>query len=109
VVPLREPKTKSEKLARALALRDIAVDVAKRCGTLEQHYEPDANIFTVQIGKMIIAYRIAICAGCADFRFPYGLDVWAPEKVLSIEWDDEGSVDLVNWRPGTWTSQLLLQ
>jgi hypothetical protein len=40
-------------------------------------------------------------------NLPYGLDVWTPTKVLNIEWDDQGNVELVRFRPGGWEAQLL--
>jgi hypothetical protein len=40
-------------------------------------------------------------------NLPYGLDVWAPKKVLNIEWDDKGNVALVSLRPGAWESELI--
>ncbi len=33
---------------------------------------------------------------------PYGLEVWAPKRVLDIEWDDAGSVALIGYDPGEW-------
>jgi hypothetical protein len=39
-------------------------------------------------------------------NLPYGLDVWAPNKVLNIEWDDKGNYALVSFRPGAWEAEL---
>ena len=33
---------------------------------------------------------------------PYGLEVWAPKKVLDVEWDDTGTVELIGYDPGEW-------
>ena len=33
---------------------------------------------------------------------PYGLEVWAPKRVLDIEWDDAGPVELIGYDPGEW-------
>src|ERR1019366_3999383 len=35
-------------------------------------------------------------------NLPYGLDIWAPKKVLNIEWNDHGDVLLVSFKPGAW-------
>ena len=33
---------------------------------------------------------------------PYGLEVWAPKRVLDVEWDDVGAVALIGYDPGEW-------
>lgn len=33
---------------------------------------------------------------------PYGLEVWAPKRVLDVEWDDAGTVELIGYDPGEW-------
>ena len=33
---------------------------------------------------------------------PYGLEIWAPKKVLNIEWDDAGTVELIGYDLGEW-------
>jgi hypothetical protein len=38
---------------------------------------------------------------------PYGLDIWAPKKVLNVEWSDQGKVELVSFRPGEWEAELI--
>ncbi len=38
---------------------------------------------------------------------PHGLDVWAPNKVLNIEWDDKGTVALASLRGGSWEAELI--
>jgi hypothetical protein len=40
-------------------------------------------------------------------RLPYGLDVWAPNKVLNIEWDAQGKVVLVSLHRGDWEAELM--
>jgi len=46
----------------------------------------------------------------------YGVDVWAdlhvgakvkPMKVLSLEWDDAGTIDAITFKRGPWESELL--
>jgi hypothetical protein len=39
-------------------------------------------------------------------NLPYGLDIWAPRKVLNIEWDAGNNVLLVSYKPGRWESEL---
>ena len=37
----------------------------------------------------------------------YGLDIWAPKKVLNIEWEESGDVVLVSFRRGEWEFELI--
>jgi hypothetical protein len=37
---------------------------------------------------------------------PYGLDIWAHQKVMNLEWDDDGSVELITFKRGEWEAQL---
>lgn len=40
-------------------------------------------------------------------NLPYGLDIWHhSKKVLNVEWDDKGTRDIVNYRPGSWEACL---
>ena len=34
----------------------------------------------------------------ASEPLPFGLIIWAPDKVLNIEWGDDGAVNLVRFR-----------
>jgi hypothetical protein len=41
-------------------------------------------------------------------NLPYALDVWwAGRKVMSLEWDHDGSLDLASFAKGDWDAQLL--
>jgi hypothetical protein len=37
----------------------------------------------------------------------YGLDVWAPKKVLNVEWDDREKIHVVSYNPGPWEATVL--
>ena len=109
-----------EKLTRALALRDAALAIVKRLGA----WEPagDIQLLSASVGSLRIAYRTpfqrmpgagehlkyraAQLGLSAPKSLPYALDVWAPKKVLNIEWDDAGNVALVSLRPGAWEAEL---
>jgi hypothetical protein len=40
-------------------------------------------------------------------NLPYGLDIWfAHKKVLNVEWNDEGLIKIISYRPGEWEDQL---
>jgi len=54
-----------------------------------------------------LKYRCELLGLPAKENLPYGLDVWAPKKVLNIEWDDKGAVVLVAFRTGEWEAELI--
>jgi hypothetical protein len=37
----------------------------------------------------------------------YGLDVWDGKKVMNIEWDGRGRIDLVGFRAGEWETEIV--
>jgi hypothetical protein len=39
-------------------------------------------------------------------NLPYGLDIWWNNKVLNVEWSDDGRTDVVSYKPGRWESEL---
>src|ERR1700730_1822437 len=116
--------TKSTKLARALLLRDAALAVLRRMGvweTIAVRGARDMKFLSARIGSLQISYRTPFrgmqAADALKYRaaqhgltvpqnLRYGLDVWAPNKVLNIEWDDKGSYALVSFRPGAWEAEL---
>ena len=123
--------TKSAKLARALALREAALTVVGRTGVWESvgvapgaaRGSGDMKLLSARLGGLHISYRtpfqrIPQVGDALKYRaaqlglkvsknLPYGLDVWAPKKVLNIEWDDTGNVALVSLHLGAWESQLI--
>jgi hypothetical protein len=122
--------TKGAKLARALALRDAALKVLGRVGSWEAvgvnrktSDAGDVKVLAAHLRGLHISYRTPfqhmpqaddlLKYRAAQFgltvpqNLPYGLDVWAPKKVLNIEWDDKGNVTLVSLRPGAWETELI--
>jgi hypothetical protein len=122
--------TKGAKLARALALRDAALKVLGRVGSWEAvgvnrktSDAGDVKVLAAHLRGLHISYRTPFqhmpqADGLLKYRaaqsgltvpqnLPYGLDVWAPKKVLNIEWDDKGNVTLVSLRPGAWETELI--
>ena len=37
---------------------------------------------------------------------PYVMDVWDGGKVLSLQWADDGSVEIISYKSGTWEQDL---
>src|SRR5262249_9693983 len=106
--------TKRAKLTRALLLRDAAVTVLTRHGVWKAFRVArqtasggnEIKALSARIGGLEISYRtpfqrvpepndglryLAVQHGVTVRNLPYGLDVWAPKKVLNIEWNDNGS------------------
>jgi hypothetical protein len=112
---------KEEKLARAVKLRDAAIAVVRRCGRWETDRTGKIKIMGARTDAIQIIYRTAFRQIMDDQskqkylatlygisprqNLPYGLDIWTPTKVLNIEWDDKGNVELVRFRPGGWEAQ----
>ena len=122
--------TKSTKLAYALVLRDTALTVLTRMGTWETvevaRGAPgtrDMKVLSACLGNLhilyrtpfqrvsqpddLMKYRAAQISPTVPQTLPYGLDLWAPKKVLNIEWDDRGNAVLVSLRHGAWETELI--
>jgi hypothetical protein len=125
---------KGEKRSRVLALRDAALAIINRKGSASTHTL--RGLASGQVGDIHFFYRTPFWpmskgSGISDRRlaklserqkyyaallkqksggsksFPYGLDVWAPKKVLNIEWDHKNKIDIVSFHPGDWEQRLL--
>ena len=73
------------------------------------------------IGQITIWLRIPLSPVCgpAEAKFlsgghgskipmlQYGLDIWAPKKVMNIEWSDQGELAIVSFRRGAWEDELI--
>jgi hypothetical protein len=38
---------------------------------------------------------------------PYCLDIWRGKKVFSLEWSDNGAVNIINFKRGMWEGEFL--
>jgi hypothetical protein len=78
--------------------------MSARLGTLQIAYRtPFQKIFQVDD---LTKYHAAQLGGTVPQNLPYGLDVWAPNKVLNMEWDDE-NIAIRSLRPGAWETGLI--
>jgi len=109
------------KLERAIRLRDLALPVVKR-GAWEPNTGESVthiNILSYRDAGFAIFYRMpsesvlesadktAPPQKPANGNLPYGLDIWFGEKVLNIEWADDGTVELRDYKPGrSWERRL---
>jgi hypothetical protein len=107
-------------------LRDAALKVVGRIGVWQdigvaQGAVGNVKLLFARLGSLEIAHRtpfqrIFWADDQLKYRaaqlgmtlpLPYGLDVWAPKKVLNIEWDDKGTVALTSLRPGSLETELI--
>lgn len=112
---------KATKLARVLEIRANVLRVLRDIG--EWSGEGHNRALGAKIGTISVSYRTPFQAlpkvpeqlqymrallGGKD-NLPYGLDVWTPEKkVLNLEWDDAGAIEIVSFKPGEWEGALAI-
>ena len=83
------------KRDRAIGLSNMALAVVKA------HGEPALgapHVLESHAGALIIQYRTS----------PAVLDIAAPFKVLRVKWTDDGRVNVVTYKPGSWEQRLLV-
>jgi hypothetical protein len=102
---------KLTKKERAIELRDKALKVVLSKGTLSPMLTGKTVPFKTlryHSGDLHIHYRSPFKPSDAAVveGLPYGLDVYWPNKVPCMEWDDAGSVRIVGFRPGEWEGKL---
>ena len=104
----------ASRLKRALATRDAALALLRLKG--EWMARGDIPFLMMMEPELTLALRTpfqrlpkeserakymrALEGGRTSL--PYGLEIWAPKKVLNIEWNDVGSVELIGYEPGEW-------
>src|ERR1700730_12157447 len=101
-VEYRSP-VRSTKKQRAITLRDKALKLVRSKGKLSPLLTGKTVLFktlTFRSGYIQIHYRAPFEPTHEAIVMPYGLDVYWPNKVLVVEWDDAGEVRVVGFRPG---------
>jgi hypothetical protein len=110
---------------RAIELRNMALAVLRACGGRTEAHAAGRklNLVGFDRGGLKILYRtpfqklpkaserVKYFAALHGVRnggenLPYGLDIWRNGKVLNIEWADDGRVELVSYKPGSWEGEL---
>jgi hypothetical protein len=108
------------RLKAALEMRDVGLAVLKKVGKPEPGM---GNDVTATRGVLMLSVHTPFSEqgpGPSEYHkylgatiglvppknLPYGLDIWAPKKVLNIEWNDHGHVVLVRFKPGAWQWEL---
>jgi hypothetical protein len=94
------------KLERALDTRDVALALLRQRG--EWLVRGDIPFLMVRGRGFTIALRTPFqrmpnAKQQPEKRsLPYGLEIYAPKRVLDIAWDHAGSVALSGYEPGEW-------
>ena len=111
--------TVGSKVARTLALRDLALKAVRERGAWEK--AGITYLMMLRDGEITISHRtpfqrspelsdktkyyLALLGG--PETLPFGLDVWHKRrKVLNIEWDENGRIAVVSFTPGDWELEL---
>lgn len=109
------------RVKAAIEVRNAALWILKRFGEFQEIQGSYPHLRWSE-GNLIISHRTpfqrmiraggsyeAALAGQSPLNLRYGLDIWdrAVGKVLNVEWDDDGKVELVSFRRGDWEAQIL--
>jgi hypothetical protein len=84
-------------------LRDAALSLVMLKGTW--HPISRTKIISRSVGGIEITFGIFAKRG--RLKYPFKLDVCAPNEVLSVEWDEAGKAK-TSFRRGAWEQSLLL-
>jgi len=106
----------------ALALRDLALTVAKARGSW-QTVGNKVRFLTCRLDDVRIALQTPLQQQPSDITplakylaghrgkptpvyLPYVIDVWDGGKVLTVQWADDGAVVIISYKPGAWERDL---
>lgn len=123
IVHVSRPATvRMSRIERAAQLHDAAVSLLRANGVLRRYPGIPVTILTASVAGLSLALRPPISrspqadeglrympalVGRANIDLPHGLDVWAGPKVLSLEWDHDGRIEVRSFRRGPWEDLLL--
>src|SRR5918995_1801362 len=116
--------TGTARTARALAIRDHLLPLIRAQGTMEEIGGSGMRTVMWKAGRFAFAlrspftawgikalpprsYSAAQAKQRANPVLPWGLDVWHGRKVLSLQWDDAGRVEVISFNRGPWEDEAL--
>ena len=116
--------TGTARTARALAIRDHLLPLVRVQGSMEEIGESGVRMVMWKTGRFSFAlrspftawgikaspprsYSAAQAKQRANPVLPWGLDVWHGRKVLSLQWDDAGRVEVNSFSRGPWEDEAL--
>lgn len=111
----------------ALQIRDAALALMRRHGRWRQHAYKTGNEFVpsfdAKLEGMTISLRtpfsaptpgpsheiryVAALLGKELIEHGYGLDIWAPRKVMNLEWSQPNDILIVSFRRGAWEQKII--
>ena len=111
------------RTARALAIRDHLLPLIRAHGFMQEAGGGSLRMVMWRAGRFRFAlrspftpwpgtsppgsYAAALAKQRADPVLPWGLDVWHDRKVLSLQWDDAGRVEVISFNRGPWEAEAL--
>lgn len=111
-----------EHFVRAFALRNLALELLRRDGNWEDVEGYPGKVRSFESGRLFMLHRTpfqpvpvsseATMAGVTpqmqrDVAREYGLDIWQDnKKVLSLIWNEGGSLGIVVFKEGQWEEEL---
>ena len=117
--------TGTAQTTRALAIRDHLLPLIRAQGVMEELGGSGSRMsrmvvwrtglfafalrspFTPWPDAAPLSYDAALAKQRASPLMPWGLDVWHQRKVLSLQWDDAGRAELINFNRGPWEDEAL--
>ena len=107
----------SKRLERVIAIRDRALILLKEHGEWHEMQGAGKSL-EASVGNVKFSHRTPFSgirevsprmkyneALFGKTMLPYGLDIWAGKKVLNVEWDNEGNVEIVSFTRGEWENE----
>jgi hypothetical protein len=94
------------KKQRAVQLRDLVLMAIEAIG---YRTNGDGSTIGERPNHLYISYRAVPYPGAhptLSRNLSHGLDIWWNNKVLNIEWSDDGRINVVSYKPGQWESVL---
>jgi hypothetical protein len=116
--------SKEAEAARAIAIREHLLPLIRVHGTMQEISGAAGRLAVWKAGTLTCtvrspftpwpaeepptaSYEQAISRQRAKPVLPWALDVWRGRKVLSLQWDDDGRVEVVSFIRGPWEAEAL--
>jgi len=108
------------RITEAIAIRDRVVPFVQSNGIVE-NVGSGVSVVIATIGELRFSLRTpftrlplfcpasytdAIVLQRTRVNLPYGLDIWCGKKVFSLQWDHDGTIDLMSFRRGPWEQKI---
>ena len=106
--------TLTDRTARALAIRDHLMPLIRARGAIHASSESGLRVVVWRTGRFDFLLRSPFAPlpdaapksyAETPYQLPWGLDVVQGRKVLSLQWDDAGRVEVVSFNRGAWEDE----